>query len=386
MSTFSESIKLGVAQITSRKMYIYAMVLVPLLCTLFFVGLMHRGLPLRTPVGIVDLDLSPSSRKITRMLNSEEVLAIDYRYDSFEEAMASVRRGESFGFFLIPENFERDAVAGKEPSLSLFTNMSFFVPGTLSFKGFKTGAVLTTAGLAQTKLTAVGVPDDATMALLSPVNIDTNGIGNPWMNYNYYLTTSFMSALMQLMVMLVAIYSITQEIKWGTSVRWLEAAHGSILRAVVGKLLPQTVIFYLTGLAMLGLLYGFFHFPLNCSPWTIAAAMLMLIVASQALAVFFVSVLPNGRLALSVAALVGILAFSIAAFSFPVASMYGSVGIFSYILPVRYYFLIYCNQGLNGLALYYSRFYFAALLAFPLLGWVLLPRLKRACLRPVYVP
>ena len=105
MSAFSESIKLGVAQITSRKMYIYAMVLVPLLCTLFFVGLMHRGLPLRTPVGIVDLDLSPSSRKITRMLNSEEVLAIDYRYDSFEEAMASVRRGESFGFFLIPENF-----------------------------------------------------------------------------------------------------------------------------------------------------------------------------------------------------------------------------------------------------------------------------------------
>lgn len=386
MSAFSESIKLGVAQITSRRMYVYAMVLVPLLCTLFFVGLMHRGLPLRTPVGIVDLDLSPSSRKITRMLNSEEVLAIDYRYDSFEEAMAAVRRGESFGFFLIPENFERDAVAGKEPSLSLFTNMSFFVPGTLSFKGFKTGAVLTTAGVAQTKLTAVGVPDDATMALLSPVSIDTNGIGNPWMNYNYYLTTSFMAALMQLMVMLVAIYSITQEIKWGTSVRWLATARGSMLRAIVGKLLPQTVIFFVTGLVMQGLLYSFFHFPLNCSPWTMAAAMLLMIVASQALAVLFVSVLPNGRLAMSVGALVGILAFSIAAFSFPVASMYGSIGIFSYILPVRYYFLIYCNQGLNGLALYYSRWYFAALLVFPLVCWVLLLRLKRACLHPVYVP
>ncbi len=386
MSAFSESIKLGVAQIASRRMYIIAMVLVPLLCTLFFVGLMHRGLPLRTPVGIVDLDLSPSSRKITRMLNSEEVLAIDYRYDSFEEAMASVRRGESFGFFLIPENFERDAVAGKEPSLSLFTNMSFFVPGTLSFKGFKTGAVLTTAGMAQTKLTSVGVTDDATMALLSPVSIDTNGIGNPWMNYNYYLTTSFMSALMQLMVMLVTIYSITQEIKWGTSPRWLATARGSILRALVGKLLPQTVIFFITGLAMQGMLYGFFHFPLNCSPWTIAAAMLLMIVASQALGVLFVSALPNGRLAMSVAALTGILAFSIAAFSFPVASMYGGVGIFSYILPVRYYFLIYCNQGLNGLALYYSRFYFAALLAFPLVCWVLLPRLKRACQHPVYVP
>ena len=32
----------------------------------------------------------------------------------------------------------------------------------------------------------------------------------------------------------------------------------------------------------------------------------------------------------------------------------------SYILPVRYYFLIYGAQALNGLPVYYSRFYFAA--------------------------
>ena len=135
MSAFTDSIRLGAAQLTARRMYVIAMVLVPLLTTAFFLSLMHSGLPLRTPVGIVDKDISPSSRSVTRMLNAEEVLDIRYHYDSFEEAMASVRRGESFGFFLIPENFERDAVAGKNPSLSLFTNMSFFVPGTLSFKG-----------------------------------------------------------------------------------------------------------------------------------------------------------------------------------------------------------------------------------------------------------
>ena len=98
------------------------------------------------------------------------------------------------------------------------------------------------------------------------------------------------------------------------------------------------------------------------------------------------SALPNPRLALSIASLTGILTFSIAAFSYPVASMYGSIGIFSYILPVRYYFLIYVKQALDGVPLYYSRYFFAALIAFPLVCSCLLGRLKKACQHPVYVP
>ena len=137
---------------------------------------------------------------------------------------------------------------------------------------------------------------------------------------------------------------------------------------------------------MLGMLYGFFHFPLNCSIWTMAAAMALMVVASQAMGVFIASMMPNPRLGLSIAALTGILTFSIAAFSYPVASMYGGLAIFSYILPVRYYFLIYINQALNGLPVYYSRYFFAALIAFPLVATTLLWRLKKACLKPVYVP
>lgn len=386
MSAFTDSLRLGVARLASRRLYIFAMAVVPLLTTVFFVSLMHSGLPLRTPVGIVDNDLSPSSRKVTRMLNAEELLDIRYHYDSFEEAMAAVRTGESFGFFLIPENFERDAVAGKNPSLSLFTNMSFFVPGTLSFKGFKTGAVLTSGSLAQTKLTAVGMTDRATQAMLQPVVVDTNAIGNPWTNYNYYLTNSFMPALLQLMILLLTVFTITEEIKTGRSVEWLRTADGSILRALAGKLLPQTLVWLLTGMAMLGMLFGFFDFPLNCSIWTMAGAMALMVVASQAMGVFMASILPNPRLGLSLAALTGILTFSVAAFSFPVASMYGSLAIFSYILPVRYYFLIYVNQALNGLPVYYSRYFFAALIAFPLVASTLLWRLRKACLKPVYVP
>ncbi len=68
-------------------------------------------------------------------------------------------------------------------------------------------------------------------------------------------------------------------------------------------------------------------------------AMLLFIAASQAFALTICSIIPNLRFALSILSLIGILSFSIAGFSFPVEQMYGGVGIFSYILPIRYYFL-----------------------------------------------
>lgn len=385
-TAMKNSLRRGVAMLATRKMYIYAMVIVPVAVSLFFVSLMDEGLPLRTPVGIVDLDHSAMSRAVTRNLNAGELLDIQYHYENYDQALASVRRGEAFGYFVIPANFERDALAGKQPTLSLYTNMAFFVPGTLSFKGFKTVAVTTSGGVVQTTLLAAGATEQMAAQLLQPVVINNNPIGNPWTNYNIYLSNSFLPALLQLMIFLITILTVSEEIKYGTSRRWLSVAGGSIIRATLGKLLPQTVIFLIVGITIDSILFGFNHFPMNGSWGVMLSAMALLVVASQSFGLFVVSVVPNPRMALSLGSLIGILTFSIAAFSYPVPSMYGAIGIFSYILPVRYYFLIYINEALNGFPLYYSRYWFAALLMFPLVATTMLWRLKKACLNPVYVP
>ena len=99
----------------------------------------------------------------------------------------------------------------------------------------------------------------------------------------------------------------------------------------------------------------------------------------------FASLVPNPRLSLILCALTGILAFSFTGFSFPVESMYGWLGVFSWFAPVRYWFLIYINEALNGYPVFYSRWFFIALLAFPFVCSAFLWNLKRMCLKPVYV-
>ena len=91
-------------------------------------------------------------------------------------------------------------------------------------------------------------------------------------------------------------------------------------------------------------------------------------------------------MALSVGTLFAMLAFSFTGFSFPVQSMYGYLGVFSWLAPVRYYFLIHVQQVLNGVDLYYSRLWFVMLIVFTFAPMPMLWRLKRACLRQIYIP
>lgn len=386
MRTLFSAIRYGLRQLTGRHIYIVMMIVVPLVGAAFFLNLMWEGLPLKVPSAVVDMDHSTLSRRITRNLSAGELIDVAAFPESYHDALTLTRRGEIYGFFLIPSDFERDALSGRNPTITYYSNMTYFVPGTLAFKGFKTQAVTTAGGLAITSLTATGISEATATELINPVNIDLRAPGNPWLNYNIYLTNSFVPALLALLITLVTSYTICVEIKDGTSTQWLAASGGSMIAALMGKLIPQAVVWTIVGWAIEALLYSFAGFPLNCPAWHMLLAMVLLVVGSQWYAVIICCAVPNLRLAVSLCSLTGILAFSVAAFSFPVDQMYGAIGIFSYILPIRYYFLIYIDQALNGIDLYYSRWYYIALLVYPLIGLLGLKRLRGRCQHPVYVP
>ncbi len=383
---FIAGIKREINRMCSRRMYLCGMVIVPLFIAVFFLSILSEGLPEHVPTAVVDLDHSSMSRSVTRSLKALQLLDINQECESYDKALDAVRQGSVFGFFVIPANFERDALSGRTPTLEYYTNMTYFVPGTLSFKGFKTVAVATAGGVVKETLVSLGLTPDQVSELVQPVAIDQFPLNNPWMNYAIYLCPSFTVCTFVLMIMLMTVFSITIEIKNGTSTRWLEVAKGRITVALASKLLPQTIVFFSVGLFILWLLFGYSHFPLNGSLGWMIVATFLTVIASQSFAVFICSVVPNPRLAFSLCALFGILSFSFTGFSFPVQSMYGFLAVFSWLAPIRYWFLIYVNEALNGVALYYSRLYFAALLLFPLGTFTMLWHLKRACLKPVYVP
>ena len=205
-------------------------------------------------------------------------------------------------------------------------------------------------------------------------------IGNPWANYPIYLATTILPGILGLMVLTLCAFAITHEIKVGTSEEWMETAGGNIFTAISGKMLPYTILFTLLGWIVNIVLFGFMHFPMNGSFAFLCLATLVYVAAMQAAAVVVTSLVPVPRMAICLCVLYGVLAFSLSGFTYPVESMKPAFQAWSYLVPLRYYYLITVDQMLMGVSVAKSCLWLALMGAAMLLPLPLAKRLRNALL------
>ena len=373
-------------RIINNKIYLFCMIVAPLGCCLFFISLMWNGLPTDMPVALVDLDDSYNSRNLGRQLDAFSQTRITMRCASFAEARQEMQQGNVYGIMLIPAGFAADASSGKQPHLSFYTNNSYLIAGSLLFRDMKTISTLASGSVGRSLGRAHGQTDAQIMSQLQPIVIDTHPLGNPQLNYSVYLNNLLLPGILQLIILLITVYSIGTEIKDRTARRWLSLGNNSLSLSLLGKLLPYTLIFFLVGLSLIVLLYGFLQFPIQSGFLPMMFALLLLILSSQALGILMIGTLPTLRLGLSFASLFGMVSFSIAGFSFPVSAMYPPIQALSNLFPLRHYYLIYVDQALNGRAFFYSCSHYIILLLFLLIPFFILRNLKRALLYFEYKP
>ena len=356
-------------RIMSRPLYLFGMIVAPVISMVFFLSLMHEGLPTNLPIAVVDLDNSATSRTLVRQLDAFEQTQVVLQTNTFTEARQEMQKGNIYGILL-----------------SYYTNGSYLIAASLLFRDMKTISVLANASVGLQTGTAKGMTESAIMGQLQPIVIDTHAIGNPWLNYSVYLNNTLLPGVLQLVVFMITVFSIGTEIKYGTARQWLGMGKDSLLVGLIGKLLPQALIFTSIGVLMCVTLYSFNAFPLQSGWLPMLAAVFLLIVASQAVGVFMISVLPTLRLGLSFACLFGMISFSIVGFSYPLPAMDPTLQALGRLFPLRHYFLIYVDQALNGRDLFYTWSEYVWLLGFLILPFLVGKNLKRALLHLNYIP
>ena len=373
-------------RLVSRPLYLFCMVVAPLFCYIFFTTLMGSGLPTDMPVGIVDQDMTSTTRQLTRTLDSFQQSKVVAHYPTFNEAREAMQRGDIYGFYYIPKGTTAEAQAQRRPTVSFYTNNTLLIAGSLLFKDMKTMSELASGAVVQATLLAKGAEEEQAMAYLQPIVIDTHPLNNPWLNYSVYLNNTFAPGVLMLLIFMVTVFSIGVEIKERTARQWLRMGHNSIWISLAGKLLPHTAVFFLMGILYNVYLYGFLHFPCNSGIGPMLLATLCLVLASQGMGILMIGTLPTLRLGLSFASLWGVLSFSMCGLSFPLMGMHPTLQALANLFPLRHYFLIYVDQALNGYPMIYSWTNYVALLLFMLLPFLIAPRLKGALIYYKYVP
>ena len=366
--------------------YRFCMVLFPILVMFFFTSMLDDGLPTDMPVGIVDLDNTSTSRSLERRLVSFQMSKVVAHYSSVAEARHAIQRNEIYGFLYIPKGTTEKLLAQRPPKISYYYTYTTLVAGSMLMKDMKTISTLGSAGLGQATMRAKGLTDKQIQTILQPITIDLHQIANPWSSYNVYLTTVMVPGIIMLFIFLISTYSLGTELKFASSKKWLEMADNNIMVALLGKFLPQTIIWL--AIVFGYQLYVFFHlgFPHQGSPFMLVLLGLMQVLASQGFGIFAFGLMPSLRMSMSISSLWAVVSISMAGSAFPVMGMDGALQSLSWLFPLRHYWMIYQACVFNGFPLIESWFHFAALLAFMLLPWMVVKKIKNAMLTYVYIP
>ncbi|MBP3287452.1 MAG: ABC transporter permease [Prevotella sp.] len=366
--------------------YRFCMVLFPILVIFFFTSMLEEGLPTSLPVGVVDLDNTSMSRSLTRKLDGFQMSKVVAHYPSMTEARRAIQRNEIYGFLYIPKGTADKLVASRQPKISYYYSYTTLTAGSMLMKDLKTISTLGSAALGQATMRAKGLTDKQIQTLLQPITVDLHMIANPWSNYNAYLSTMMVPGLIMLFIFLISAYSIGTELKFATSKKWLEMADNNITVALLGKFLPQTIIW-------LAIVFGyewyvFYHlgFPHLGSPWMLILLGLMQVLSAQGFGIFAFGLMPSLRMSMSICSLWAVLSISMAGSAFPVMGMDSALQSLSWLFPLRHYWMMYQTCVLNGFPLIESWFHFAALAAFMLLPWLVVKKIKNAMLTYVYIP
>ena len=366
--------------------YRFCMVLFPVLVIFFFTSMMDDGVPTDMPVGIVDLDNTSTTRSLTRRLDAFQVSKVVARYPSMQEARRAIQRNEIYGFLYIPKGTTEKLLASRQPKISYYYTNTTLAAGSMVMKDMKTISTLGSAAVGQAIMKARGLTDRQIQALLQPIAIDLHQIANPWTNYNIYLTTVMVPGILMLFMFLISSYSLGTELKFNTSKQWIAAADDNILVAIIGKFLPQFIIWIAIVFAYQW--YVFYHlgFPHQGSPWMLVLLGVMQVLASQGFGIFAFGLMPSLRMSMSVSSLWAVLSFSMAGSAFPIMGMDAPLQSLSWLFPLRHYWMIYQTCVFNGFPLIEAWFHFAALAAFMLLPWLVMKKIKNAMLTYVYIP
>ncbi len=366
--------------------YVFCMMVFPVAVMFFFTSLLDDGQPLDLPIAMVDLDNTSTTRSLTRTLDAFQNSRVVAHYPTMSEARRAIQRNKIYGFLYIPKGTTDDLIASRQPKISFYYTLTAITAGSMVYKDLKTVSTLGSAALGKATLQARGFTDQQIATLLQPIRVDLHQLNNPQTNYNIYLTTTMVPGLMMLFIFLITAYSLGTEMKFGTSKEWLAQADGNILVALIGKFLPQTLIFLSIIYFYEYYIFGVLQFPHPGGIGVLALLGLLEVLASQGFGIFAFGLMPSLRMSMSICSLWAVLSLSMAGSAFPIIGMDEPLQALSWLFPLRHYYMIYQICVFNGYPLLEAWFHLAALVGFTLLPWLVMKKIKNAMLNYVYIP
>lgn len=341
-------------QIAARPALAFMLAPMPLIIFLALAVVFAPGLPRDLPVAVVDLDGSSLSRQIVRMVDGASDVDVTERVPTLSEARQALVARRVYAILLIPSQMEQDLQLGQSPEIVIFSNSQFLTAGGIAARSIGTSVLSFSAGVSVRTLEARGIGIDRALDLVTPIPVQQSPLFNPSLDYIQFLLSSIMPTIMQIFICAAAVLSFSRERHSPNGMARLFRLSRTPGRAILGKLMPYTIL-GMSGL-LLGdiLLFSYFGASFRGNVFIFFLNGLIFVLACQALGALIAMIARDTTGALGMMGLIVAPAFGFAGVSFPRFGMSGFSQAWGAVIPLTPYLELRTDQTLRGAPLEYS--------------------------------
>ncbi len=212
---------------------------------------------------LVDLDRTPSSRQLIRMINGAEQIMINREAMSLDEAKRDFYEGNSGGIIVIPENFEKDILSGKQSDVAVFADGSYFLIYRQLISGSVKAVGTFSAGVEIKKLMLEGKSYDQAVGLRDPLTADIHYWFNPSSGYGSFVMPGIILIILQqtLLIGIGMLGGTAKEKNRDSFMVPVALKPGGVLPILFGKTLSYLSVYAVNSIFTMVWIHSWFNYP-----------------------------------------------------------------------------------------------------------------------------
>ena len=172
------------------------------------------------PIGVIDQDNSPVANTVVRYLEASPTLTVRQLYYSQAEAEAAILQRDIYAVVIIPDDFSRNILSNKPAPLILQVNAQYGTHSGIIQAGVQAVASTISAGVEIKRLVKQGVAPSQAMIAYAPISIQRISLFNAATNYQQFLASTVIPALLHILAMVVGATTIGRELRDKNIGRW----------------------------------------------------------------------------------------------------------------------------------------------------------------------
>lgn len=296
----------------------------PIILYTLLTGLFAQNTLLDLPIGLVDNDNSELSRQIAREFDAAPHAEVKRYQYGLTPALRDLEQANIYSILYIPANFEKDVLAGKQPTPELYYNALFYGSGYFSTQDYP--ALITTLNSSYRNTLAASY--GMTLPQLTNPSIVYNSLFNATSSYAYYQQFAATIHILQMFIVSCMIYVLSHR---------RELLHARLFSiALLGKLAPYTLTYVTTLICSLAGLILFSGAHVVGNPLYMLVVSIFYVIAAQAIGILLFTFTKSAITAYSLIGLLVASAMTYSGITVPELSMPFPAQVISNLQPLTH--------------------------------------------------